>query len=67
MPTPNSPDLAPLTRQLKKRLPPQRWAENEARAHERVEIINEVASVRASGLSWRKALAQVAPGVRWPT
>lgn len=65
--TSSSSEPTPLTRRLKERLPPARWAAIERRAHERAEIIKDVAAARASGLSHRDALELVAPGVQWPT
>ena len=67
-PTTLSPSaLTPLTRRLQASLPPERWAEVEARAHERVRILAAAEEARAGGLSRRKALAAVAPDVPWPT
>lgn len=63
LPTPLTPD----TLELKGRLPPARWVEVEARAHERVRILDEVAALHESGLSRRKALAEVAPELHWST
>jgi len=65
--TPTRADLTPLTRQLQATLPPERWAEVEARAHERVRILAAAAEEEARGLSRREALVAVAPEVPWPT
>jgi hypothetical protein len=67
-PNPAAPiDLAPLTRELMARLPSERWAQIEARAHERVRILEVVDNARVGGLSRRRAHAEVAPSVQWST
>lgn len=60
-------NLAPLTQQLQEELSPDRWRAVEARAYERVRVLEEVEAARAGGLSHRRALKQVAPDVNWST
>lgn len=65
--SPSTPDLTPLTRTLKERLSPQRWAAIEPRAHERVVVLERVAQAQAGALGRRQALMSVAPDVHWST
>lgn len=56
-----------MARELRSRVPTERWETVVSYAQFRVGILEHVEALRAEGLSWRRALAEVAPEMEWPT
>ena len=57
-----------LGRELRERVSAERWAQVVAEAEERAAIFAAVVELRETKqLSWRRALAEAAPSVVWPT
>lgn len=59
--------LTTLTLTLQSHLTPERWLRVEARARERVQILDDIAAAVNGGASERGSLTEIAPGVHWST